>query len=199
MTTKSFFKIFDRQKFSFTIKFSSIILALIIIINIIGLTYSRYTSTAQMYANPQVAFFVVGQSTQEQTITLEGLAPSTDKYLYTINVNNFKDGLRAKVDLKYSIAFKTTTNLPLSYEVIRNEVYSPSATDIIVNRNIIQEADVYYQMLTTTGQRTFLHSANETDQYTIVVTFPPEYKDFPDDYQGKIEMISVIVSAEQVV
>lgn len=199
MIAEKFFSIFDKKRFSFIVKISLIIIFLVIIINIIGLTYSRYSSTAEMYATAQVAFFVVGQTTEQQTITLDGLVPRAEKYLYTINVNNFKAGKRANVDLKYTITFRTTTNLPLSYEVIRNEVYSPTATDIITSRDLELDEDVYYQVLSTTGNRTFLHSANETDQYTIVVTFPVEHKDYPDKYQGKIEMISVIVSAQQIV
>jgi hypothetical protein len=36
------------------------------------------------------------------------------------------------------------------------------------------------------------------DEYTIKVIFPESYKDYPDLYQGGVELFSVIIDAHQV-
>ena len=83
---------------------------MIVIINVIGIAYSRYESHADMYAKANVAFFVIDSGTYEQSISIKGLTPSSAPFLYTINVYNFKGRDRSKVDLKYDIKFETTTN-----------------------------------------------------------------------------------------
>ena len=94
--------------------------------------------------------------------------------------------------------FETTTNLPLNFSVYRNEEYSNNATNIISSTSYRQDGDVYYKVYNTSTDYTFHYSANEQDYYTIVVSFPESYKNFPDLYQGKIDLVTVIITAEQV-
>ena len=101
--------------------------------------------------------------------------------------------------MQYKIKFETTTNLPLTYQIIRNEKYSADAVNIISSNTLRQDADVYYNVFNINNTYNFSHTKDEMDQYTIVVNFPEQYKNNPDDYQGKIELISVIIDAEQVV
>lgn len=191
--------LFDRKKLIMTTKIISLFLLLIVIINVIGIAYSRYESHADMYAKANVAFFVIDSGTYEQSISIKGLTPSSDPFLYTINVYNFKGRDRSKVDLKYDIKFETTTNIPLTYEIIRNETYSDTATNIISNERLRQDGEVYYKVFDINDSYNFLFNQDQTDQYTIVVHFPEIYKQFPDSYQGKVELITVTINAEQVV
>lgn len=191
--------VFDKKKFILATKIISLFLFLVLIINLISVAYSKYESHAEMYANANVAFFIIDSGTYENSISIKGLTPSSDPFLYTINVYNFKGNKRSKVDLEYNIKFETTTNIPLSYEIIRNETYTENSTNIISNERFRQDGQMYYKVLEINDRYDLPFSQNKTDQYTIVVHFPEMYKQYPDLYQGKVELISVIINAEQVV
>ena len=56
-----FFKNFDKKKFLLVSKLIFILVAIVLITNISGKTYTRYESEADISANANVAFFVVEQ------------------------------------------------------------------------------------------------------------------------------------------
>lgn len=199
MKTKKFFTIFDKDKFVFASKIIVLFLFLVAIFNLLDVAYSKYESKANMYADANIAFFIVDTGTYENSISIKGLTPSKEPFIYTINVYNHKNNKRANVNMQYKIKFETTTNLPLTYQIIRNEKYSADAVNIISSNTLRQDADVYYNVFNINNTYNFSHTKDEMDQYTIVVNFPEQYKNNPDDYQGKIELISVIIDAEQVV
>ena len=197
----SFFSKFDKKRLKLVGIPTILLLAGIIVINVMGVTYTRYESESGLSTVANIAFFIVDTSTQTNSIALEGLTPQAAPFTYRINVTNYDNvnNRRANVDLTYSITFETTTNLPLTYAIYRNEDYSATATNIISNTSYRQDGDMYYQTLETSGTRTLLQSSNQTDYYTIAVWFPETYKDNPDEYAGVIDMISIKVHAEQVV
>lgn len=196
---KSLFKTFDKSKFILVGKLIFIFAALVLIVNISGITYTRYESNVDVSANANIAFFVVNQGTYENSISITGLTPSVEPKYYRFYVTNNKNGKRANVDLEYSVRFETTTNLPLQYEIIRNQTYEGNYTNIISSSTVRQDDnDVYYNVFNSTGTRTFLHSRNEIDEYILKVVFPVSYKNSPDLYQGGVELFSIIITASQV-
>ena len=169
-------------------------------VKIIGNTYTKYESNVDLNANANVAFFVIDQGTYENTISLSDLVPSTNPIYYTFYVANYKNDKRTKVDLDYTIKFETTTNLPLTYEIIRNQTFDGPHTNIIDSSTTRQDEDgVFYRVFTDDDEYRFLHSANKVDEYVLKVVFPESYKDYPDLYQGVVELFSIIINAEQVV
>jgi hypothetical protein len=196
---KDFFKKFDRKRFLFVTKIVFIFVGLLVVIRIIGRTYTRYESNVDINANANVAFFIIDQGTYESTIALDGLVPSPNPIYYTFYVANYKDSKRSKVDMDYNIKFETTTNLPLTYEIIRNQTFEGPHTNIIDTNTVRQDSNnVYYRVFTDNDTYSFGHSSNQTDQYVLKVTFPASYKDYPDLYQGVIELFSIIIDAHQV-
>lgn len=194
-----FFKNFDKKKFLLVSKLIFILVAIVLITNISGKTYTRYESEADISANANVAFFVVEQGLYENHIYIDGLVPSSQPKYYRFYVTNVKDEKRADVDLTYTIKFETTTNLPLQYEIIRNQTFEETHTNIITSTTQRQdENDVYYKIYNTTGSRSFSHTQDEVDEYVMKVVFPLSEKDKPDAYQGVIEMFSIIINASQV-
>ncbi len=194
-----FFKMFDKKKFLLVAKLIFVFVSLVLIVNIAGSTYTKYESQVDVSANANVAFFVIEQGLYENQIYIDGLAPSSDPKYYRFYVTNKKNNRRADVDLDYTIKFETTTNLPLEYEIIRNQSFSGTHTNILNTPTLRQdENDVYYKVYTTNGSRRFSHLSDEVDEYTVKVTFPLQHKDSPDLYQGVIEMFSVIINASQV-
>ena len=90
-------------------------------------------------------------------------------------------------------------NLPLTYEIIRNQTFEGPHTNIIDSVTTRQdEYDVFYRVFTDNNTYSFTHSSNQIDEYVLKVVFPASYKDYPDLYQGVIELFSIIIDASQV-
>ena len=190
----------DKKRFIFVGKIIFIFVAIVIIVNVMGETYTRYESEVDLSANAATAFFVVDQGTYESSISLTGLVPSTTPLYYKFYVANYDDqDHKTNVDLTYTIKFETTTNLPLQYEIVRNQEFSGNYTNIIQSSTIRQDDNgVFYNVFSNNNTYSFGHSQKELDEYTLKVIFPASYKDYPDLYQGVIELFSIIIDATQV-
>lgn len=194
-----FFSLFDRDKFFGSLKITFIVGAFVLIITVIGVSYSKYESRVSVYSEARVAYFVTEQGTVSGNITLDNLIPSDDVFIYPINVYNYDELKRADVNLKYTIEFETTTNIPISFDVICNEIYDSNYTSIIDDNMVIQDGDMYYNKYVDNTEYVFNYNEDQMNQYTIIVNFPSEYKNYPDLYQGKIDLIKVTIKAEQLV
>ena len=197
---KDFLKNFDTQRFMFVGKIIVILLALVLIYNLVDKANSRYESEVDVSAEARAAFFVVDQGTYEGSISLTGLEPSTDPFYYTFYVRNYDaQSYRTEVNLTYDIKVETTTNLPLTYEIIRNESFTEGThTNLITGWTTRQDDnDVYYKTSNILGTYNFGFANNQVDRYTIKVNFPISYKDHPE-YQGSVELFSIIINATQV-
>lgn len=188
-----FLKNINRQKFLFILKYIIILLLIVIIINVAEITYSKYSSNAEGNAVANIAFFIVDVGTVENSISLAGLVPSETDYLYRFSVNNFKNNKRANVNLDYSIEFQTTTNLPLTFKIFREN----EQNDVITSTEIIQDGDMYFKKLNTDEAGYFTHDSNQTDNYVLVVNFPIEYNVNSDEYQGLIDSFIIKINATQ--
>ena len=198
---KDFFKLFDKDRFMLVFKIILFLVLIVFIVNIVGTSYSKYSSEINGDADASVAFFINDIGTYEETIALEELVPSPNPFYYTFYVSNYEGDNRSKVTLDYTISFETTTNLPLSYRVVRNETFStPNYTNIITSSNIITDSNgVYYNHMNTNVNSRFSHTTNMMDSYVLEVTFPESNKYHPNDYQGKIELFSVIINTTQTI
>ena len=196
----NFLEKIDRKRFILVGKIVFIFVAIVVIVNLVGETYTRYESNVDLSAEAATAFFVVDQGTYESSISLTGLIPSLEPLYYRFYVANYdEDENKTNVDLTYKIKFETTTNLPLTYEIVRNEDFNGSYTNIIDSTSVRQDDnDVYYNVLTDNDTYSFGHRQKEEDEYILKVVFPQSYKDYPDLYQGVIELFSIIIDASQV-
>lgn len=199
MKNVGFFSLFDRKKFYFAFKIGLILIGILLSVNLVGTAYSKYESNIDVYGEAKVAYYVVEQGTISGSIALTELLPSEQVYLYPINVYNYDEERTTNVNLKYTITFETTTNLPIMLDVIANETYSENANSIIDDTEVFQDGDMYYKRYTDNTVYTFSYGAQQMNQYTLVVKFPSQYKNYPNLYQGKIELIKVIIKSEQLV
>ena len=161
----NFLRKIDKKRFISVGKIIFIFVAIVIIVNVMGETYTRYESEVDLSANAATAFFVVDQGTYESSISLTGLVPSTQPLYYKFYVANYDDqDHRTNVDLTYKIKFETTTNLPLQYEIVRNQEFSGNYTNIIQSSTIRQDDNgVYYNVFTNNNTYSFGHSQKELD------------------------------------
>ena len=196
---QSFKERFDIKRFKIVTQLILILACGFLIVNLAGKTLSRYEARVDVSAEASVAFFLLNQGTYESTISLTGLTPSPNPFYYTFYVTNNKDGKRTDVNLNYTIKFETTTNLPLTYEIVRNETFEGNYTNIITSTSTRQDSDdVFYNVYTNNNTYSFTHNSNQTDSYILKVNFPESNKNKPDKYQGVIELFTVIIDATQV-
>ena len=200
-----------------------IIIALLIIIIFaviqIGRTLARYETTTTTARDVDVAFWVVDNSFDSQRLYINDIYPKSTTFDYTFTVSNYDPGADltsetddkiAETDMEYEIVLKTTTNLPLSYEITKNgttcakggELY-PTAeqstlytdTDGTVYRKIeIGTSTTPFNMNTIDNET---HQKQKvTDTFIIKVTFPEEYS-ANEKYADLMEYVNIELTARQ--
>ena len=98
----------------------------------------------------------------------------------------------SEVDLDYTVQIRTTTNIPVSYELYAND----DTTNIIGTKQIVQDSNGMYFFNYSPQVGSFTHSVQKTESFTLVINFPSIYNDAA--YQDLIETVEVTVDANQV-
>ncbi len=193
------FKHIDKKDFKRYSLFSILLIITLIVIGGLKFTQARYETDTQINVSPNLAFFLVDVQSVSGQIKLESMVPSSTPYLYAFNVSNFNNTTHkhANVDLRYSIEIVTTTNMPLNFRIFKgnnmqdNEIDSDTFTT--------DDNGVYYRHLKINDVSVMTYNQNVTDVYTLWVEFPIANKNYPDSYQGIIDLVDIIIDAEQVV
>ena len=180
------------------IKLLILVFVLILLIKMISFTYSKYESRANTKPNIIVAFYVLNKDYQSMNLNLDELVPREEPYIYTFSISNTKGQKRCQTDLEYELSIKTTTNLPITYELYKNQNYNDdNATSIKKTDEIIQDEDGTYFRIITTETESFSFREDETNIYQLVVHFPQEYNTI--NYQDIIEGIEITVNSKQII
>lgn len=181
-------------------------------------SYSLYESKATSDANIDIAFFVVndmyqiadaGSTVYEDVrrIDIADLNPGDSKkykisvanYAY-LDENGYKTDVRtdkivcSDVNIKYDLKIRTTTNLPLEYEIRR--VLDRREIDRKISRDIEEKDSIYFRDIFETKEQKMPYGTEKLDEYELTITYPKEYNDAK--YQGIIEYIEVSIDAEQI-
>ncbi len=176
---------------------SFLLLISLIVFSTIDFTQARYESEVEVDGGPTLAFFIVDVTTQSGHIKLDEMIPRTTPYTYTFNVSNFNTEKRANVDLTYTIEIITTTNMPLNFQIFKGNDMNTMQVDH--DTTTADANGVYYRHLVIDDASIMTYSANHTDTYTLWVEFPLANKDYPDKYEGIIDLVDIKIVAEQVV
>lgn len=174
-----------------------LILCLLIIARIFVLVLSKYESISDSYANVDIAFYLFKEDYKTMTINLASILPQDNAYVFEFTIGN-QDGIEtAEVDLEYELTLRTTTNLPLTYELYMNQQYTDEgATNIIKENTIALDEDGTYFRTMTTEKITLPYTQGTTNLYQLVVYFPANYDQ--ENYQDIIELLEITVNAQQV-
>lgn len=196
------------------------LLILFVLHKIIFSSYSLYESEANSNLDIDVAFFVLENENLGKLITLDDLAPGdetscsfsianfmTEEYVDEEDGQTKKKTVVAETDIKYKLTIRTTTNLPLEYELYINDnpLENPTAVEQINGGSEFNqdEYDTYFNKLIE-YENTFSYEVPTTDTYILKIKFPKgvtedstEYQDYT--YQNIIDAIEISVEAEQVV
>ena len=188
----------DKKKKILYTKLVILILCFLISLRIFVLVLSKYESIANSNADVDIAFYLLKEDYQTMTTNLASVAPRDNAYVFTFSIGN-KDGVKkAEVDLTYNLTIRTTTNLPLTYDLYMNQQYDDTDAVSVVKENVIsQDDDMTYFRTITTEPVTLEYTTGTTNVYQLVIYFPKSYNQ--ENYQDIIEAIEITIDAKQVV
>lgn len=178
------------------VKLIIIILCFLIVLRIFTLTLSKYESNSNANADIDIAFYLLKEDYKTMNLNLGKIVPRQEPYIYTFEITNEENGNVAETDIEYSLEIKTTTNLPLSYELYMNEDYTDSnSRDIITSDKSEKDEDGTYFKSLKTDNQILIHSTPISNIYTLVIYFPKEYN--TEEYQDLIDSIEIHVNSKQ--
>ena len=187
-----------KYKIRFSILAIVLILGLYVSVKLISGSYARYYSKKSLVMDTSAALFILDPGEYKFDMDLEGLVPSDNDYTYMFTISNFTDNKVSQVDMEYSLKMVTTTNLPLTYRLYKNEEPT-NGTSILSSQSIVQDADTaWYNVFNIATTSTFIKSTKKTDTYYLVVNFPKTYSS-TIEYAGQIESAEIIVNAKQII
>ena len=162
--------------------------------------YSSYNTKAKLNANIERALYIFNQEKMDFNIDFNKIVPSDEPYIYKFSISNFNNIKTSDVDLNYAFTIRTTTNLPITLELYRNQNYDDNnAVNIINKKDTKQDIDnTWYNVYGPTEEFLMKHSEKTTDIYTLVVNFPLVYAN-NTTYADSIEYIGVEVESKQVI
>lgn len=187
----------NKKKQRIFLKIVILILCILIISRLFVLILSKYESISNSIANVDIAFYLLKEDYKTMTTSLDSLLPQGNAYVYNFSIGNEDGTKRAEVDLEYELKIRTTTNLPLKYELYMNENYTDVNAKSIIKTNTIDldEHGTYFRTITT-DKITLSYKEGKTNLYQLVVHFPENYN--TENYQNIIELIEINVNAQQV-
>ena len=189
----------SKKRFIIAIKMSMAIIFLLTSIAILPKVFSRYQSVANTNPNINVAFYIINTEYQSQNVILSKIVPSDNPYFVNFTVANNDGTNRLGVDASYDLKIVTTTNLPLEYELYRNQQYNDTgATNIISSTtSVAADADGTYFKTMIAPSETFTFTQDQEYTYQLVIYFPREYMSYT--YQDIVESIEIVVDSKQVI
>lgn len=171
---------------------------IVILACVFPFTKSRYEKSMVATFKNEVAVYLFETSVKNIPIEIESLSPSDEPYVYSFTVSNNDGKNISEVSIEYDLYVKTTTNLPLQYELYLNEDYtSNNATNLFENEELIQDEYGTYYRKVSINTRYFGYEQMETDRYTLLITFPKIYNS--EKYQNLIESIELYIDSRQII
>ena len=191
---------FNKKNILLISKLNLFFIAFFITLIIFPFTLSKYQSTATGNINSNIAFYLFKTDYQIERIKLADLEPSTTPHIYTFTIGNQNNNKVSDVDIEYYLKIITTTNLPLRYQLYKNEEYeSNDSTNLINNTNTTIEKDsdgTYFQTFEFDKEE-LLYTTPKTNNYTLVVYFDETNKEAK--YQDTPESVRIIVDSRQII
>ena len=174
-----------------------LILCFFISLRIFVLVLSKYESISNSNANLDIAFYLLKEDYQTMTTNLASIEPRDNAYVFNISIGNQDGEKKAEVDLIYDLTIRTTTNLPLTYDLYMNQQFDDNDAVSIIKENVIsQDENMTYFRTITTEPITLRYTIGTTNVYQLVVYFPKDYN--KENYQDIIEALEITVEAKQV-
>lgn len=177
-----------------------ILAVLFLAIQLIVKAYATYESYARLGADLDQALYILKADELSFSLDPDKIIPSDEPYIYKFSVSNFDGNDSSEVDLTYNISVRTTTNLPITVEMYRNEIYGEDGiTNMLGTAQLKQDVDgAWYRTYAPSADFEMPLDEDITDIYTLVINFPKEYSE-DVTYADNIENIEISINSQQVV
>ena len=186
----------EKKKF---LLFALLLLALLFLsFYLLRAAYARYQVNAKINADIDRALYILGEEKLNFNIEADGIVPSNTPYTYRFSISNFNENNTSDVDINYSINIRTTTNLPITLSLYRNQLPN-NGTNIFGSPITKQDEDgAWYRIYNTNSTYDLYYRNRTTDVYTLVINFPLVYAN-DTTYSNYIESIEVNIESKQIV
>ena len=187
--------VFNKKRLITSGLFCILIVALLLFISSDIFTYSKYETHLESQNSITTAIYLLNDEYQTVNVKLPDVIPGNNQYAYSFSISNYKDDAHSDTNLKYRIHVRTTTNVNIRYELY-NTLNIQNASSNILTYNTSPDSDGTYFNDIYTDYKTMLYSEDKTDNYTLLFTFPDDFKN--SKYSGIAELIEINVESNQV-
>lgn len=162
--------------------------------------YARYEMNSKLVANIDKALYIFDTDQTSFNLDPDGIIPRAEPYVYRFSVSNFTESKNSDVDISYKVIVRTTTNLPLTIQLYRNELPDDAgAVNLFTGCRDVQDADnAWYHIYESPAEYSLYYANETTDYYTLVIYFPAQYAN-DTTYVNSIENIEVTLDSKQMV
>ena len=156
--------------------------------------------SSKIVASIDKALYIFDSDEIQFNLNPNKIIPSNDPYVYQFSVSNYNSSKNSDVDLYYHLSVRTTTNLPITIELYRNEDYTAQgATNIFSAVQDEQDEDgAWYHIYDVNQDFNMYYTNQTTDVYTMVIHFPKIYGN-DETYVNSIENIEVTLESKQII
>lgn len=185
--------VINKSKFKMVSIIAIVAVILIVSLTIFPNTFSKYISSGDSELKVNIAFSLLNVEDLNTTIKLDEILPNDQYQEYTFAVKNFDDvGDRIDVKMKYRVVLRTTTNIPISYEL-----YNGDNTPLSVTSETITDdyGTIFNKYTSNYIQVPF--NVNQTNTFKLKYKLSSAYK--AEAYSDLSDLIEVKVEAEQVI
>lgn len=188
------------EKLRFLLFGLSLFLVLFLARYLLGIAYARYEIRSKIMADIDRAIYIFEDEKLSFNLEPSGIIPSDDPYVYRFSVSNFNSFKDGDMDITYLVKVRTTTNLPITIQLYRNELYTtPGATNVLGGATIHQDEDnSWYRLYQTVDSYTMNYNTHTTDVYTIVINFPSTNAT-NSAYANTVEHIQISLESSQLI
>lgn len=197
-----------RERKANRIKFGTkIILCMIIFLVLYKLVFSSfslYESEANSKADIDVAFYLLGDFYESKVISLKDMKPGDEQEII-FSIANYKTDntgkieAQAETDIEYELKVRTTTNLPLEYELRVQDLNSPRDP---LSLTPVRDADNTYFFNLVSEKDIIQYTTPFMSTYKLIIKLPKTAFPVGEEsykYQGMMECIEIKLDSKQVI
>lgn len=181
----------NKAKLNLSLRVSLIIIGFLMLLLVIGKSFSAFENEGQGTAISEIAFYMINAGTETQELKLGKVSPDSKEKYYIINVSNYNEAKISEVDMTYNLSIKTTTNIPVSYKLYLND----NTENIIGTKQLITDKDNMYFYKYNSISSEFNKNIKKTDKYKLAISFDEKYS--AETYQSLIDSVEITVTAKQ--
>ena len=189
---------YKKEKKRFLAMSSIFAVSVILIVYFLITAYGSYITESRLKSNVDRAVYVLDEQMMTFNIDSAKIVPSNSPFTYSFSVSNFNSDEQSEVDLQYKLKVRTTTNLPITLRMYRNEEYDDTGATNILGSPTLRQANRRYKVYDETNYFTMNYANQVTDVYQLVVDFPLSYAN-DTTYADVTENISIIIESKQII